>query len=344
MNKISKNEIVVLDQKIQTRIEEMDIFKLKYWKENPRVNAIIKQKYGDMVSSDEDIEKELWEKDSVKDLFKDIERHGGLIDEILVKDNTVLEGNSRLCAYRHLYKRAEAKHDEDEMLKWSYIRARILPTETSMEVIFSILGTWHIKGKTQWDTYEKAAYLKRMNIDYGYSLKDIAGSISQTEKFVKDLIEAHDLMVENNVYTLDKFSYFYELVKNRKIKELADKDPTIYPNTIQAITENRFKRGEEIRDLHKVLKDKKAKREFFDENFEFKDALDTAKGRHPEYEDSFYNQIKKITKIINDHSVVERIEEIQYEIKNDVNKKYILEQLYRVINSFCRKVGIKNQK
>lgn len=343
MTKKSKNEIVVIGQKIQTRIDEIDIFKLNYWKENPRVNAIIKQKHRDKDILDEDIEKELWEKDSVKDLFKDIERHGGLIDEILVKGNIVLEGNSRLCAYRHLYKKAELKNDDEEILKWSYIRARIIPVETSDEVVFSILGTWHIKGKTQWDTYEKAAYFKRMNIDYGYSLKDIADSISQTEKFVKDHIESHDLMVENDVSALEKFSYFYELVKNKKIKELASKESTIIPNIIQAIKENRFKRGEEIRDLPKVLKDKKAKKEFFDEKVDFNDALETTKDRHPEHADSFYNNIKKFTKILQECSV-EKIEEIKKEIKTDVNKKYILEKVYKEVNSFCRKVGIKNQK
>lgn len=339
MNKKNKNEIVVIGQKIQTKIEEIDIFKINYWKENPRVNAIINQKYKDRNVSDEDIEKELWEKDSVKDLYKEIERHGGLIDEILVKGNIVLEGNSRLCAYRHLYKRAEQKNDENEMLKWSYIRARIIPSDTSNEVVFSVLGTWHIKGKTQWDTYEKAAYFKRMNIDYDYSLKYIADSISQTEKFVKDHIEAHDLMVENDVYALDKFSYFYELVKNKKIKELTSKEPSVIPNTIQAIKEGRFKRGEEIRDLHKVLKDKKAKKEFFDEKVEFHDALEITKYRHPEHADSFYNNIKKVTEILQSCPV-----KIIEEIKADGNKKYILEKLYREVNSFCKKVGIKNQK
>ncbi|HOV23364.1 MAG TPA: hypothetical protein PL107_03740 [Candidatus Marinimicrobia bacterium] len=343
MNRKSKNEIVVIGQKIQTRIEEINIFKLNYWKENPRVNAIIKQKCRDRDISDEDIEKELWEKDSVKDLFKDIERDGGLIDEILVKGNIVLEGNSRLCAYRHLYKKSEKKNDEDGMLKWSYIRARIIPEETSNEVVFSILGTWHIKGKTQWDTYEKAAYLKRMNTEYSYSLKDIADSISQTEKFVKDHIEAYDLMVANNVYTLDKFSYFYELVKNKKIKELASKEPTIIPNTIQAIKEDRFKRGEEIRDLPKILKDKKAKKEFFDDKVDFNDALETTKDRHPEHADSFYNNIKKVTTILQSRSI-KNIEEIKEDIKTDKNKKYILEKFYREVNSFCKKVGIKDQK
>ncbi len=337
MNKKSKNEIVVIGQIIQTKIEEIDIFNLYYWKENPRVNAIINQKYKDRNILDKDIEKELWEKESVKELFQDIERHGGLIDEILVRDNIVLEGNSRLCAYRHLYKRAEQKNDEDEMLKWSYIRARIIPVETSNEVVFSILGTWHIKGKTQWDTYEKAAYFKRMNIDYDYSLKYIADSISQTEKFVKDHIEAHDLMVENDVYALEKFSYFYELVKNKKIKELASKEPSVIPNTIQAIKEDRFQRGEEIRDLHKVLKDKKAKNEFFEEKVDFNEALEITKDRHPEHEDSFYNNIKKVTESLQSCSV-KRIEEI----KTDGNKKYILEKLYKEIKNFCKKVEIKN--
>lgn len=340
MNRKSKNEIVVIGQKIQTKIEEIDILKLNYWKENPRVNAIIKQNLGNKDISDEDIEKLLWDKvDSVKDLYQEIKKHGGLIDEILVKDNIVLEGNSRLCAYRHLYKKAEQKNDEDEMLKWSYIRSRIIPSETSNEVVFSILGTWHIKGKTQWDTYEKAAYLKRMNVDYGYSLRDIANSISQTEKFVKDHIEAHDLMVENDVYTLTKFSYFYELVKNKKIKELASKEPDIIPNTIQAIKEDQFKRGEEIRDLHKVLKDKKAKKEFFDEKVDFNDALETTKDRHPEHADSFFNNIKKITKTLQS-CPMEKIEEI----KIDGSKKYILEKLYKEVKNLCKKVGIKNQK
>jgi len=337
MAKKAKNEIMVLGQRIQTKIDDIDIFNLNYWKENPRINAIIKQKYKDSNISDKEIEKELWEKDSVKDLFKDIEKHGGLIDEILVKDNIVLEGNSRLCAYRHLYKRAETRNDEDEILKWSYIRAKIIPKETSYEVVFSILGTWHIKGKTQWDTYEKAAYLKRMHVDYNTSLKDIANSISQTEKFVKDHIDAYDMMVENKIYTLEKFSYFYELIKNKKIREIAIKDPTIISKSVQAIKEGRFKRGEEIREIPKVWNDKKAKKEFFEEKVDFNEAFDTTKGRHPEHENVFYSNLKKVTKSLQ-VCPVKRIEEIEA----DGNKKYIIEKLYKEVKNFCKKIGVKS--
>ena len=223
------------------------------------------------------------------------------------------KGIRDLCAYRHLYKKAEEKGDENEILKWSYIRARIIPSDTSDQVVFSILGTWHIKGKTQWDTYEKAAYLKRMNVDYGYPYKDIAISISQTEKFVKDNIEAHDLMVENGVYTLEKFSYFYELVKgknNSKYSESFKKEPEIITRAIETIKSGEMKRAEDIRNLPRTLKDPKAKKLYLSNEINFNEACDVTKKRHPEQADSFYNQIKKTTKLLQDCSV-ERIEEIK---------------------------------
>jgi hypothetical protein len=280
MRKKNKNEIVVNGQKIQTDLDEIDIFKLKYWKENPRVNALIKQNFGDKDVSDKDIEKLLWDKvDSVKDLYTDIKKHGGLIDEILIKGDTVLEGNSRLCAFRKLYEKAEQQNDEKEMLKWSYIRARILPDDISYDVIFSILGTWHIKRKAEWDTYEKAAYFKRMHTDYGYSYKDIASSVSQslTEKFIKDHIEAHDLMVENKILSLDRFSYFYQLVlekNNSKYSEYFAKEPQIVNRVIETIQKDELKRAEDLRDLPKIIKDAKAKREYLSGNANFIEALD----------------------------------------------------------------------
>ena len=341
MNEKNKSEIVVLGQKIKTKIEEIDIFKLSYWKENPRVNSIIKQNLGDKDISDKDIEKLLYDKvDSVCDLYHDIKKHGGLIDEILVKDNIVLEGNSRLCAYRYLYKDAEKKNDEDDMLKWSYIRARIIPSDTSDKAVFSILGTWHITGKKRWDTYEKAAYLKRMNEKHDYSLKYIADSISETEKFVKDHIEAHDLMVENNVYDLEKFSYFYQLVleKNKsKNYEIFKNEPQIVSRVIENIKDEPLKRAEELRNLPKILKDKKAKKMYLKKEVDFNDALDISNTRHPEHEDTFYNHIKKVTTLLQ-RCTNERIQEIIA----DGNKKYSLEKLYKAVKSVCKKAGIKN--
>jgi len=55
------NIIVVGGDRITTEIRELDIFELKYWRENPRVDSIIKQKFPTSEVVDGDIEQELWE-------------------------------------------------------------------------------------------------------------------------------------------------------------------------------------------------------------------------------------------------------------------------------------------
>lgn len=336
-NNENSNEIVVFGQRISTRIEQVDIYSLTFWKDNPRVNSAIKREFGNKDVSDEKIEDLLWKEDHVKELFQDIKKHGGLIDEILVKDNIVLEGNSRLCAYLRLHKKSIEQKDNEGIEKWSKIRARIIPSDTSEEIIFTILGTWHIRGKKEWNTFEKAAYLKRMNAEYGYSMTKIAEMISDSKSFVENNIEAHDIMVENNVYDLLTFSYYFELVKNRKISQIFDQEPEVKAQVIKAIKNNQLGRAEEVRDLPKVLNDKVSKRMFLQEECQLKDALETSKDRHPEYDDSFYNQIKKTTKILKD-CPMERIDEI----KEDSKKQYYIKMLHKEAERLWKKLCINN--
>jgi hypothetical protein len=329
----NSNEIVVLDQTIYTTIEHVDIYTLTFWKENPRVNSILKRAFGNTDVSDDRIEEILWKENHVKELFQDILKHGGLIDEILVKDNIVLEGNSRLCAYRKLHNRSKGQNDSEGIKKWSKIRSRILPGDTPQEVIFTILGTWHIRGKQQWDTFEKAAYLKRMNEEFGYSTDVIADMISESKSFVENNISAHDLMVQNKVYDLTKFSYFFEMVKIKKITQIFDKEPEVRPQVIKAIINNQLERAEQIRDLPKVLNDKVARREFLNDESQLKDALETSKDRNPEYDDSFYSQIKKTTRILKD-CPVSRIDEI----KSDNKKVNYVKMLHKESERLWKKI------
>jgi hypothetical protein len=330
------NIIVVGGNRITTEMKELDIFGLRYWRENPRVDSIIKQKFPTSEVKDRDIEKELWDLESVKDLYQDIKRNKGLIDEIFVQGDVVLEGNSRLCAYRHLYNASKA---DDEKERWSTIRARIIPNETADEVIFTILGTWHIKGKAEWRTFEKAAYRYRMQQDYGKTTKEIAVMAKQGETEVKNMIGTYRTMQEKGITETEeqkKFSAIFEIIKNRKMKELQKEEPELFDQCIEAVKRDRFDRAMQVRDLPKIIKDKSAKKMFFDEGEDFQDALDVAKSRHPEHKDSFYKQIKKVTKILQDCSV-KRIEEI----KDDGHKQYILKQLFKATDTVCRKAKIK---
>jgi len=331
------NIIVVGGEKIVTEIKDLNIFDLKYWRENPRVDSIIKQKFPSGNVTEENIEQELWALESVKELYQDIRQNEGLIDEIFVKSNMVLEGNSRLCAYRTLYRKAA---NDDEKAKWSNIRARIMPDDTSDEVIFTILGTWHIKGKTEWRTFEKAAYIFRMYNDYKKDIKQISIMVKHPEGEIRNMIETYKIMQEKGITETKeqkKFSAIFEITKNREMKIIKADEPSLFDKCIEAVKNDKFERAEQVRDLPKIIKDKNAKRAFFDEGEDFQDALDIAKSRHPEHEDSFYKQIKKTTKILQDCSI-EKIEAI----KSDGNKKYILKDLCKEVNGFCRKIGIIN--
>lgn len=336
------DSITVGGKTISTLIMEISIAELKYWRENPRVDSIIKQNYSNDKVNESVIENELWKLNSVKDLYQDIKSNGGLIDEILVKDNMVLEGNSRLCAYRFLLRQACEANDEAEKRKWSKIRARVIPSESSDEVIFTILGTWHIKGKAQWRTYEKASYFHRMRSEYNKSTKEIAAMVKQSEADVENMIKAYETMQTHGITETseqEKFSAVFEIVKNREMKKIKEEDPSIYDKCITFVKEDKFDRAEQVRDLPKVIRDKKAKKSFFNEGDPFTDALDIAKSRHPEHGDSFYNQLKKVTKLL-ESADMERIEEI----KKDTDKKFILQKLHRQVNSFCNKIGIKPDK
>jgi len=106
MDTINKIENIVIDnKKIQTQIKELNIFEISYFLENPRINYMMGKVNTDI--SQDDIDKNLWRLESVKKLYEDIERNGGLLEEIIVVDGKVVEGNSRLCAYRHLFLNAK---------------------------------------------------------------------------------------------------------------------------------------------------------------------------------------------------------------------------------------------
>jgi hypothetical protein len=329
-----QNIIVVDGLRIPTEVKELPIDEVKYWRENPRVDSIIKQRFPDGSATEDDIEQALWGLESVKELFQDIKQNGGLIDEILVKGEFVLEGNSRLCAYRHLFKKATT---DDERMQWLGIRARIIPESTSSEAIFSILGTWHIKGKAEWKTFEKAAYIARIHREYGKTTKEISMMLKRSEVEVKNMIETYDLMQRKGISESQdqkKFSAVYEIIKNREMRKIREKEPGIFDSCINAVRDGRFERAEKVRDLPKIIKDKKARKAFFDEHENVDTAAEIAKARHPEHADSFYRVIRRASSVLEECSA-KRIEEIRL----DGSRAYELKRLQKAIAKVLKLIG-----
>ena len=331
--------ITVGDISISVEVTEIPVETLRYYSSNPRIFSILKH-FGDKVSQ-EQIENALWELPSTKDLFQDIAKNGGLVEEILVRGVEVLEGNSRLCAYRHLLGKAKKKDDPDGIARWSRVRAKVLPPDVSEETVFAILGILHIRGKAKWSPYEQASYLHRQSVDFRKTFRELAEQIGVSESDVRNSVEAYKIMEQYRVTEPNKFSHYLQLVASRKLKEAAECLPPgqeLVPLVVKWVENGEIQKAESVRDqLPMVLKDKKARTKFLNKEVSFEDAVEIAQDRHPETTSSFYNKLKKATEAL------ENAEEmrIKEEIEKDADKKYILKKLCKTVNQFCRAVGLE---
>lgn len=94
--------LTIGNKEFTVELMELDQRTLKFYPENPRVYSVLNLA-GEEPSQDE-IEKLMCRQEHVKQLKESIVSNGGLIDPLIVRagDFTVLEGNSRLAAYRIL--------------------------------------------------------------------------------------------------------------------------------------------------------------------------------------------------------------------------------------------------
>ncbi len=341
---VTKSSITVGDTSIETQIRLLPVANLRYYTENPRIFSILKE-LGDSITQLQ-IEQKLWEQDSTKDLYQDIKRNGGLLEEIIVRGGEVLEGNSRLCAYRHLLKAATQKGDAAEITRWSCIRAKVLAPEVSDELIFKILGILHIRGKAEWKPYEQASYLYRQSHTYKKKAKELADQIGLKEAEVTNMIDAYQMMEKHKVTDPSRFSYYVEYVKSRKLADLTASKEYLPPNFVleekfsEWVRDEKIPRAEAVRELPEILKDKSARTKFLAGSACFEEALEIVKDRHPETTSSFFSKLKRATEAMSNAEVLT----IKNEVANDNQKRYIVMDLYRTARKFAKDVGIDIQQ
>lgn len=334
----SSPSITVGDVTIPTEFHFLSVPALRYYKENPRIFSILKQ-LGNSVTQ-EQIEQQLWDQDSTKDLFRDIKLNGGLVEEVIVRDNEVLEGNSRLCAYRQLLKQAKETSDGEAIKRWGVIRAKVLPKDTSDRVVFAILGMLHIRGKAEWRPYEQASYLYRQASTYRMKPDELAAQIGHHESDVKHMIEAYKLMEKHKITDTNRFSYFFEFAKSKKLADCKEYIPAgmdLAEKFSEWVREDKFPRAEAVRnDLPVILQDKSARAKFLNGQQTFQEALETARDHHPETTSSFYNKLKKATE------AMKEAEEgrVREEVAMDPQKKNIIRDLARTAKKFAKSVEV----
>jgi hypothetical protein len=106
------DSLLILGTKVPTTTQMLPQRNLRFFVDNPRVYSVVRANGKE--PSQEEIEQQLGALEHVRELREDIKRNSGLIEALIVRDGTleVLEGNSRLAAYRQLVTK--------DAFKWIY--------------------------------------------------------------------------------------------------------------------------------------------------------------------------------------------------------------------------------
>lgn len=214
---------------------------LLFYEENPRVYSALRT--DGSTPTQEVIEEKMTSMDHVKQLRLSIEQNGGLIDPLMVvkrNDNyIVLEGNSRLAAYRLL----AAK----DPVKWKTVRACILPEEITDGDIFTLLGQYHLVGRKDWSVFEQAAYLYRQKESTGIATDILAKNVGLTEGKVASYLKVYSFMLEHDDLRPDRWSYYEEYLKNRGISKYRDTNPQIDDTFVTQVKTEQIKQAMDVR-------------------------------------------------------------------------------------------------
>jgi hypothetical protein len=218
---------------------------LRFFVDNPRVYSILR--VGGEEPSQSDIERKLLEMDHVKALIQDIKRDGGLTDPVVVRAGglEVLEGNSRLAAYRAL-----AKADP---IKWGSMKVKLLPADLDEGLIFALLGQYHIKGKKDWAPFEQAGFLYRRSQTHDIDTAQLAQEIGLSKRKVEHLVAVYQFMLDHDEAVTAKWSYYDEYLKSSIIKKARLAHSNFDKLVVGKIKDGEIARAVDIRDRLPVI-------------------------------------------------------------------------------------------
>ena len=231
---------------IRVECRDMKQADLQFYAENPRIYSILSQ-LGPSPSQG-DIERMMCDQSHVKELRNSIEANGGLIEPLIVResDKSVLEGNSRLAAYRMLARK--------DPIKWGMVRCKILPSTTTDEQLFSLLGQFHIVGRKDWEPYEQASYLYRRHETTRIPVKTMAKELGIGEKDAQRYIDVIQFMKDKGDNTTSHWSTYYEYLKNRQISDARAKEPSLDTIIVSQITAGAITDAKDMRKLGEIAK------------------------------------------------------------------------------------------
>jgi hypothetical protein len=234
------DEITVRRKKIPVRTASVKHLTLRFFPQNPRIYSLVWGD-GDEEPSQEEIFDALSKMEHVREtLVPSIRQNGGLIEPLLVRGNVVLEGNSRLAAYRLLA--------QTDPAKWGEVRVRILPDTMTDSEISTLLGQYHIVGKKDWQPYEQAGHLYRRCTKDGVTEEEIRTEVGLSLSRIRHLIRVYGFMVKQKDHNPNRWSYYDELLKGRKFNKAREAYPDFDEIIVEKIQSGDIERAVDLRD------------------------------------------------------------------------------------------------
>ncbi len=241
-------KIKIQNETIEFKEREMKVDDLQFWPENPRVYSALRLKLSGEEPTQTDIEEVMTSLENVKRLRSSIKAVGGLTHPLFVRNGVVIEGNSRLAAYRLLCR--------VDKIRWAKVRCNVLPDDMSDDLVFALIGSIHIDGVTEWTPFEQAGYLFRHLQKSKKPIEAIAKDCGLTPSKSKQYVKVYETMLANDDTDQSKFSYYLEMLKNGDITSKSAKNPelNLIDTLCQKIKSGTITKANELRDIAKLAK------------------------------------------------------------------------------------------
>ncbi|MBD3340833.1 MAG: hypothetical protein GF353_17120 [Candidatus Lokiarchaeota archaeon] len=236
--------------------------------------------------------------DAFQRLFIAIEKNDGLLNPIWIQeiDNEkylVLEGNTRTLIYKNLRTKYPNKKN------WQEIDSYILPKNLSEEQKNFIKLEAHLGGTEDWDAYEKARELYRLNEEAGYAMDHLAEITRRPKSEIMKAIKAFKAMRD---YYLPKYgdipsevlkySYFEQYFNYSSVQKSMKKNDFSIKDFCDWVGTDKIDRAIDVRTLPTILDDPLAKEEFVKKGFER--AIEILAVKKPDVKSKLWLKVKEV--------------------------------------------------
>ncbi len=326
--------------------QQVHISKLAFYPENPRIYS---QFGGEQERTQESIQEMLESMEHVRALRIQIDQDGQVNEPLYcvpvqsgsplyhLYDYQVLEGNSRLAALK--MNKSGTLPTVMTVPCWILDFSRYSEKDRET-LIFSLLGRFHIIGKTDWTTYENAAYIHRRHKNQGVPIDEIGHEIGKQRRTVQNLIAAFENMLKARDTKQQNWSYYEVLESNTHIRQARENDPTLNERLIDLIKRGKMPTAMKMRDhLPDILKSRKAKRILLDQDEEdpFDEALAVAETTGDT--SKTMKQLEKFRKYLADDSNKRQIRRLLQDEGKKGPAEYHLKQITRSIDRLVKRTS-----